>query len=354
MAVKVKAYASKTKKSLLEPYVVIRRDLRPLDVKIRIDYCGICHSDLHQINNDWGLSVYPTIPGHEVIGHVEDVGKGVTKYSKGDLVGVGCMVDSCQHCRQCKRGDEQFCESGAVMTYGSKDVDGSITSGGYSEGIVVNEKFVLRIPANLDPAGAAPLLCAGITTYAPLRQFGAGPGKKVAVLGLGGLGHMALKLAHAMGAEVSLFSRSIKKADDAKRLGAHRVVVSTDSNQMAEVQGYFDVIIDTIPYDHDVNEYLQVLAPRGALAIVGYVGRLGTKLSTVPLVMKQKIISGSMIGGIPLTQEVLDFCGEHGITSDIELISIQDVNDAFKRLLAGDVKYRFVIDISSLRSKFRL
>lgn len=348
MPTTVKAYASQDVKAALGPLEITRRDLHPDDVKIKVAYCGICHSDLHQVNSDWGLSIYPIVPGHEVIGYVEETGKDVKKYKKGDLVGVGCMVDSCQSCRQCKRGDEQFCEKGMVSTYNAKDASGAVTYGGYSKEIVTREAFVLKVPDNLDPAAAAPLLCAGITTYAPLKQFNAGPGKRVAVLGLGGLGHMALKLAHTMGAEVSLFSRSLSKAEDAKRLGANRIVVSSDPKQMEEAQGYFDIIIDTIPYDHDITEYLKVLAPNGAISIVGYIGELQNKVSTVPLVMQQKVISGSLIGGIPLTQEVLDFCGKHGVTSDIELIKIQDINKAYERLLAGDVKYRFVIDISSL------
>ena len=344
----VNAYASKEAKAPLGPFEITRRDLRPDDVKIKITYCGICHSDLHQVNNDWGGAKYPIVPGHEIIGHVQAVGDNVTKHKEGDLVGVGCMVNSCRHCRECEKGDEQFCENGKASTYSSKDIDGTITYGGYSQEIVVTEYFVLKIPDNLDPAGAAPLLCAGVTTYAPLKQFAAGPGKRVAVLGLGGLGHMALKLAHAMGAEVSLFSRSLKKADDAKRLGAHRIVISSDPKEMEKVRGYFDIVIDTIPYDHDINTYLNVLAPNGAVSIVGYIGVLENKISTGPLVGQQKIISGSFIGGIPITQEVLDFCGKHGITSDIEMIKIQEINEAYARLLKGDVKYRFVIDNSSL------
>ena len=344
----VKAYASKEEKAPLGPFEITRRDLRPDDVKIKITYCGICHSDLHQVNNDWGGSSYPMVPGHEIIGHVQAVGDKVTKYKKGDLVGVGCMVNTCRHCRECEKGDEQFCEKGQISTYNAKDIDGSETYGGYSQEIVVTEYFVLKVPDNLDPAGAAPLLCAGVTTYAPLKQYGAGPGKRVAVLGLGGLGHVALKIAHAMGAEVSLFSRSLNKAEDAKRLGAHRIVVSSDPKEMEAAQGYFDIVIDTIPYDHDINTYLNVLAPTGALCIVGYIGVLENRVITGPLVGQQKTISGSLIGGIPITQEALNFCGKHGITSDIELIKIQDINEAYARLLKGDVKYRFVIDNSSL------
>ena len=343
----VKAYASKEVKAPLGPYEITRRDLRPDDVKIKITYCGICHSDLHEVNNDWGGAKYPIVPGHEIIGHVQAVGDKVTKYKKGDLVGVGCMVNSCRHCKQCKKGDEQFCKK-QVGTYSSDDIDGTITYGGYSQEVVVTEHFVLKVPDNLDPAGAAPLLCAGVTTYAPLKQFGAGPGKTVAVIGLGGLGYMAIKLAHAMGAEVSLISRSLNKAEDAKRLGVHSIVVSSDPKEMEKVEGYFDIVIDTIPYDHDINTYLSVLAPNGAVSIVGYFGVLENKVNTTPLVEQQKIISGSLIGGIPITQEVLDFCGKHGITCEIEMIKIQEINEAYARLLKGDVKYRFVIDNSSL------
>jgi uncharacterized zinc-type alcohol dehydrogenase-like protein len=319
-------------------------------VEIEILYCGVCHSDLHTARNDWGGTAYPVVPGHEIIGRVIQVGRNVSRFRVGDSVGVGCMVDSCQHCASCEKGDEQYCENGATFTYNSIDPhDKMPTYGGYSEKIVVSEKFVLKIPVGLDLKGAAPLLCAGITTWSPLQHWKVGKGSKVAVIGLGGLGHMALKLAKAMGADVALFTRSTNKVQDARRLGADKIVLSTDTAQMVSVKGQFDLIIDTVPNIHDVNPYIPTLAINGTLVLVGYLGGLEPVLHTVPMIMGRKSVAGSVIGGIPATQEMLDFCGKHGITSDIEVIKIQDINNAYERLLKSDVKYRFVIDMASLK-----
>ena len=330
----------------------MRRDPRENDVVIDIDFAGVCHSDLHSVRNDWGGAKYPLVPGHEIIGRVTAVGSAVTRFQVGDRVGVGCMVDSCQHCQPCAKGLEQYCENGLTGTYNDVDrIDGTPTYGGYSEHIVVSDKFVVKVPENLDPAAAAPLLCAGITTWSPLRHWDVGEGSKVAVVGLGGLGHMALKLAKALGADVTLFSRSPGKEEDARRLGADRVVISTDPAQMEAVRGQFDLIIDTVPYVHALNPYIATLALSGTLVLVGYLGRLEEMLNTVPLVLGRKSVAGSIIGGIAETQEMLDFCGKHNITSDIETIDIQSINDAYERMLKSDVKYRFVIDIASLREK---
>jgi uncharacterized zinc-type alcohol dehydrogenase-like protein len=319
-------------------------------VAIDILYCGVCHSDLHTARNDWGGTSYPVVPGHEIIGRIVEVGSEVSRFKIGDNVGVGCMVDSCQHCASCEKGDEQYCENGATFTYNSIDPhDKMPTYGGYSEKIVVSEKFVLKIPDGLDLKGAAPLLCAGITTWSPLRHWKVGNESKVAVIGLGGLGHMALKLAKAMGADVALFTRSTNKVQDAHRLGADKVVLSTVTAQMASVKNQFDLIIDTVPNVHDVNPYIPTLSINGTLVLVGYLGALDPLLNTVPMIMGRKSVAGSVIGGIPTTQEMLDFCGKHGITSDIEVIKIQDINNAYERLLKSDVKYRFVIDMASLK-----
>jgi len=317
---------------------------------IDILFCGVCHSDLHQAHNDWGGSIYPMVPGHEIIGRVVGVGSQVTRFKLGDPVGIGCMVDSCQHCTPCKKGLEQYCEEVATFTYNSIDRhDNTPTYGGYSDKIVVSDKFVVKIPEGLDMKGAAPLLCAGITTYSPLRHWQVSKGSNVAVIGLGGLGHMALKLAKAMGADVTLFTRSPGKEEDARRLGADKVVLSTDQSQMASVNGQFDLIIDTVPNVHDLNPYLPSLALDGTLVLVGYLGGLEPMLNTVPLILGRKSVAGSVIGGIAETQEMLDFCGKHNITSDIEEIKIQDINAAYQRMLKSDVKYRFVIDMASLK-----
>jgi Zn-dependent alcohol dehydrogenases len=348
MPISVTGYAAHSPTSALVPHRFERRDPRPDDVVIEIAYCGVCHSDLHTARNDWGNALYPVVPGHEIIGHVTEIGPAVTRFKKGDAVGVGCLVDSDRSCEPCNHGQEQYCEH-KVFTYSSIDPkDGSITQGGYSKRIVVSDRFVLKMPAGLDLKGAAPLLCAGITTYSPLRFWGVAAGDKVAVTGLGGLGHMAIKLAKAMGAEVTLFSRSPGKESDAKRLGADRVVISSDASQMAAVRDSFSLIIDTVPYDHDLNPYIPTLATDGTLVLVGYLGPLGTALNTAPLVLERKAVAGSLIGGLPETQEMLDFCAEHGITADVEVIPMDAINAAYERMLKSDVKYRFVIDMTSL------
>ncbi|SUU00973.1 NAD(P)-dependent alcohol dehydrogenase [Actinobacillus genomosp. 1] len=350
MTFQVKSFAALDPKTPLVKHIIERRDIRQDDVEIDILYCGVCHSDLHMAKNDWGFSTYPIVPGHEIVGRVSKVGKDVTKFKVGDLVGVGCMVDSCQHCEPCRHGLEQYCENGRIDTYGAVDPkDGMTTFGGYSEKIVVTEKFVLSVPETLDTKAVAPLLCAGITTWSPLRHWNVGKGTKVAVVGLGGLGHMALKLANALGADVTLFSRSAGKEADAFRLGAHKVVISTDEAQMAQVANTFDVIIDTVPYQHDLKPYINTLTLNGTIVLVGLVGDLEPSISTVPLIMGRRSVAGSLIGGIKETQEMLDFCGEHGITSDVEMIDIQNINQAYERMLKSDVKYRFVIDMQSLK-----
>ena len=351
MSMNVLAYAARSAEDRLAPFRFDRRELRPDDVAIDILYCGVCHSDLHTARNDWGWTTYPVVPGHEIIGRVAVVGPDVTRVRVGDAVGVGCMVDSCRHCGPCTKGEEQYCDEGATYTYGGSDRhDHTVTHGGYSEKIVVSEAFVLRVPEGLDLKGAAPLLCAGITTWSPLRHWGAGPGSRVAVIGLGGLGHMGLKLAKGLGAEVTLFTRSQGKEQDARRLGADHVVLSTDGAQMAEVRGRFDLILDTVPYLHDLNPYLQTLATGGTLVLVGYLGPVEPFLDSTPMVLGRKSVAGSLIGGIAQTQELLDFCGRNGITSDVEVIRMQDINEAYERLLKSDVKYRFVIDMASLKA----
>ncbi len=350
MTMNVLGFAAHSSREALTPYRFERRDPRTDDVVIDILYCGVCHSDLHQVRDDWGGSAYPLVPGHEIIGRVVRVGPDVNRFRQGDLVGVGCMVDSCQHCSACQSGLEQYCEESPTYTYNSVDRhDHTHTFGGYSEKIVVSDKFVLNIPDGLDLKGAAPLLCAGITTWSPLRHWNIGKGSNVAVIGLGGLGHMALKLAKALGADVTLFTRSPKKEQDARRLGADNVVLSTESAQMNAVKGQFELIIDTVPSVHDLNPYMPALSLDGTLVLVGFLGGIEPLLSTVPLIMGRKSVAGSVIGGIAETQEMLDFCGKHGITSDIEVIRIQDINDAYERLLKNDVKYRFVIDMTSLK-----
>jgi len=352
MTLNVLGYAAQSPTSELAPFPFERRDPRPDDVVIDILFCGVCHSDLHTTRNDWGWTTYPIVPGHEIIGRVRSVGAAVTRFKAGDAVGVGCLVDSCRHCKPCEHGEEQYCQNGFTGTYGGTDRhDGRPTQGGYSDQMVVSDRFVLKVPAGLDLKGAAPLLCAGITTWSPLRHWKAGPGSQVAVVGLGGLGHMGLKLAKALGAEVTLFTRSQGKEADARRLGADRVVLSTDPAQMASAAGRFDLIVDTVPYVHDLNPYVPTLATDGTLVLVGYLGGLEPMLNTVPMVLDRKSVAGSLIGGIAETQELLDFCGEHGITSDVEVIRMQDINGAYERLLKSDVKYRFVIDMASLKAK---
>lgn len=346
----IQAYAARSSDTNLVPFSIERRALRPDDVEIDILFCGVCHSDVHHVRNDWGGEEYPIVPGHEIVGRVARVGLEVTRFTTGNLVGVGCLVDSCNTCDACAHDHEQYCDDN-TLTYADDDRrDGMRTYGGYAENIVVTEKFVLNIPEGLDLAGAAPLLCAGITSYSPLRRWNAGPGKKVAVVGLGGLGHMALKLAKAMGADVTLFSRSRGKEEDARRLGADQVVISTDEAEMSAVAGRFDLIIDTVPYNHDVNPYVATLAADGAIVLVGYLGPLDPTLNSAPMVYRGKSLAGSLIGGLKETQAMLDFCGEHGIVSDVEVIDIKGINKAYERMLKSDVKYRFVIDLASLKA----
>lgn len=351
MTMNVLGYAAVSPTADLAPYRFDRRDPRPDDVVIEILYCGVCHSDLHTARNDWGWSSYPIVPGHEIIGRVREVGPAVTRFKVGDAVGVGCMVDSCRHCAPCEKGTEQYCAEGSTYTYGGTDRhDHQLTQGGYSEAIVVSDRFVLKVPDGLDLKGAAPLLCAGITTWSPLRHWEVGKDSQVAITGLGGLGHMGLKLAKKLGAEVSLFTRSKGKEADALRLGADRIGGEDDPAQMASVKGRFDLIIDTVPYVHDLNPYLPTLATDGALVLVGYLGGLEPMLDTTSMVLGRKTVAGSLIGGIAETQELLDFCGEHGIVSDVEVVRMQDINSAYARLLKGEVKYRFVIDMASLKA----
>ncbi|HSD08253.1 NAD(P)-dependent alcohol dehydrogenase [Flavobacterium sp.] len=347
---KVKAYGTETAEAPLEQMEIQRRDLTAKDIEIEILYCGVCHSDLHTARNDWGFTTYPAVPGHEIVGKVTKVGDAVTKLKVGDFAAVGCLVDSCQTCDNCKHDLEQYCLNGWVGTYNGQDKYlGGPTLGGYSEKIVVDEHFVLKIPANLDLAATAPLLCAGITTWSPLRHWKVGKGSKVAVVGLGGLGHMAIKLAKGLGADVTLFSRSPDKEKDAFKLGADAVVISTDDSHMNSVIGKFDLIIDTVPYVHDINPYVGTLNVNGTIVLVGYLGPLDPFLHSVPLIMGRKSVAGSLIGGIAETQEMLDFCGEHNIVSEIELIKMQDINEAYERMLKSDVRYRFVIDMASLK-----
>ena len=345
----IKAYGTQAADASLQPMDIQRREITPTDVEIEILYCGVCHSDLHTARNDWGSTVYPAVPGHEIVGRVTRVGNEVTRIKVGDLAAVGCLVDSCRTCNSCQQDLEQFCLTGSTGTYNSVDKHlGGRTFGGYSQKMVVTEHFVLKVPSNLDLAAVAPLLCAGITTWSPLRHWKVGKHSKVAVVGLGGLGHMAIKLAKGLGAEVSLFTRSAGKEQDAFDLGADKVILSTQKDQMKEVRGKFDLIIDTVPYVHDVNPYVATLGISGTLVLVGYLGPLDPLLNTAPLVLGRKSVAGSLIGGIAETQEMLDFCGEHNIVSEIELIKIQDINEAYERMLKSDVRYRFVIDMASL------
>ncbi|QLD32300.1 NAD(P)-dependent alcohol dehydrogenase [Mannheimia varigena] len=352
MTYPVKSYAAFSATTDLEPHSFERRELREDDVLIDILYCGVCHSDLHTARNDWGWThTYPIVPGHEIIGRVTKVGSKANKFQIGDLVGVGCMVDSCRTCSPCQQGLEQYCENGNTGTYGSHDrFDGTLTQGGYSTGVVVSEDFVLKVSEKLDTKAVAPLLCAGITTYSPLRHWNVQKGSKVGVIGLGGLGHMAVKLAAAMGAEVTLFTRSAGKSDDAFHLGASRVVLSTDEAQMQEVANTFDLIIDTVPYTHDLKPYIPTLALDGTLVLVGLLGELEQTINTVPMILGRRSIAASVIGGIKETQEMLDFCAEHNIVPDVEMIDMQDINNAYQRMLKSDVKYRFVIDMASLKA----
>ena len=346
----VKAFGTQAPEADLEQIQIERREVTAKDVEIDILYCGVCHSDLHTARNEWGGTIYPNVPGHEIVGRVSRVGDAVSKYHVGDLVGVGCMVDSCRTCESCKDGLEQYCEQGNIGTYNAPDKHLNMqTFGGYSERVVVDEDFVLRIPEHLDLAAAAPLLCAGITTYSPLRHWEVGPGKKVGIVGIGGLGHMGVKLAKAMGAEVFVITTSPSKVEDAKRLGADAVILSSDEAQMEAHANSLHFILDCVSAQHDINAYLSLLKRDGSLTLVG-APEHPLPVSAFSLISKRKSFSGSMIGGIAETQEMLDFCGKHQITSDIELINIQEINTAYERLLKSDVKYRFVIDMASLKN----
>lgn len=346
-----KGYAAHSAESPLRAFRFDRRDLRPDDVAIEILYCGVCHSDLHFVRDDWGMASYPVVPGHEIVGRVTAAGPKVTKYREGDIVGVGCMVDSCRHCQPCEDGLEQYCLEGFTMTYGSPDRhDDTLTQGGYSDSVVVSEPFVLRMPEGIDLKSAAPLLCAGITTYSPLKHYGVKPGHKVGVIGMGGLGHMGVKLAKALGAEVTLFTRSESKVAEARQQGADHAVVSTDEAQMEAVAGQFDFMLDTVPVQHDINPYLNALKYDGTHILVGLLEPIEPTIEALALVFKRRVLAGSLIGGIPETQEVLDFCAEHGITCDVEMLDIRNINEAYERMQRGDVKYRFVIDMATLKS----
>lgn len=345
-----RAYGAHSPSSGLAPLTIERRAPRPDDVAIEILYCGVCHTDIHFAHNDWGFTEYPLVPGHEIIGRVTATGSGVSDFRQGDIVGVGCMVDSCRECSACNDGLEQYCLEGCVVTYNGHDRhDGSTTYGGYSESIVVSERFVVRVPDALDPAAAAPLLCAGITTYSPLRHYGVRAGHRVGVVGMGGLGHMGIKFAKALGAEVTVFTRSDAKVEEARHQGADRVVVSSDRAQMKAIAGHLDFILDTVPVQHDLNPYLGALKYDGTHILVGLLEPVEPPLNAGALVAQRRVLAGSLIGGMPETQEVLDFCAEHGIACDVEMLDIGDINEAYERVQRGDVRYRFVIDMATLR-----
>jgi uncharacterized zinc-type alcohol dehydrogenase-like protein len=351
---RTKAYSAASASSTLASTTIPRRDPTDRDVQIEILFCGICHSDLHAVRNEWSefmATTYPIVPGHEIVGRVTKVGTAVTKYKPGDLAAVGCLVDSDHTCPQCKAGLENFCPN-LTLTFNSQDKHGTapVTYGGYSDSIVVDERMVLRVPANLDLAGAAPLLCAGITTYSPMRHWNVGKGKKVGVAGLGGLGHMGVKFARAFGAHVVVFTTSPDKTEDALRLGAHEVVISRNADEMKKHASSFDFILDTISAEHDINAYLNLLSRDGNLTLVGAPAK-PLPVSAFALIVARRSFSGSNIGGIPETQEMLDFCGQHNITADVEVIPIQKVNEAYERLARSDVKYRFSIDMASLKSE---
>lgn len=345
----VKSYAANSVKAPLTPYSFDRREPRAGDVVIDIHHCGICHSDIHQARDEWGGSIFPMVPGHEIAGTVVAVGSGVQKFKAGDHVGVGCMVDSCGKCEPCRAGLQPYCEKGCVFTYNSREYDGTPTMGGYSERVVVDQNFVVRIPSSLSLAGAAPLLCAGITMYSPLKHWNAGPNKRVAILGLGGLGHMGVKLAHAMGAEVTVLSHSMRKEQDARRMGADHFYSTADEETFKKQARSYDLILNTVSAEIDWNAYLNLLRLDGSMVVVGLPGS-NASIAPFMLLQNRRSVAGSMIGGIPETQEMLDFCGKHNIECDIEKIPIQDVNEAYERILKSDVRYRFVIDMESLKA----
>ncbi len=344
-----RAYAAQSPTSALAPHAIQRRAPLANDVEIDILFCGVCHSDLHFARNEWGFTEYPVVPGHEILGRVTRVGANVTKFKVGDLASVGCLVDSCRTCDCCKKGLEQYCMTGAIFTYNGEDKHlGGMTYGGYSERVVVDEKYTLRVPANLDPAAAAPLLCAGITTWSPLKHWNAGPGKKVGIVGLGGLGHMGVKFARALGAHTVLFTTSPSKVADGLRLGAHEVVISKDEAEMAKHANSFDLIIDTVSADHSLDALMALIKLDGTMCMVG-VPPSPQQIAAFSLILPRRNLAGSCIGGIAETQEMLDFCGKHNIVCDIEKIRMDEINTAYERMLKSDVKYRFVIDMASLK-----
>jgi uncharacterized zinc-type alcohol dehydrogenase-like protein len=345
---KALGYAAHNETTPLVPFTFERRAVGPHDVRLDITFAGICHSDIHQARGEWGNSLYPMVPGHEIIGRVTEVGGAVKKFKPGQLVGVGCLVDSCRTCASCKDGLEQYCETGMIGTYNARDKNGDLTFGGYSDHIVVDENFVVLVPENLDPAAAAPLLCAGITTWSPLKHWKIGKGMKVGVIGLGGLGHMGVKFASAMGAHTVMITTSPEKGNDARKLGAQDVLISKDPAAMQKHAGSFDFLLNTIPVAHDVNPYVNLLKRDGTMCIVGALAPL-PDVHAVPLILGRKAIAGSVIGGIKETQEMMDFCGQHNIVCDIETIGVTDINTAYERTVKGDVKYRFVIDMATIK-----
>jgi alcohol dehydrogenase (NADP+) len=347
MTTSASAYGAPSADAPLGPLTIERRELGPLDVRIDIQYCGICHSDIHTVRGDWGPQTYPLVPGHEIVGTVAEIGSDVSRYAIGDRVGVGCMVNSCGACTSCAADEEQYCEQGAVFTYGGQDRDGTMTQGGYSTGVVVTEDFVVRVPDGMPLDAAAPLLCAGITTYSPLKRWGAGPGKKVGVIGLGGLGHMAVKIAVALGAEVTVLSQSLSKQEDGLRLGATDYRATSDHATFQELAGSLDLIINTVSAELPLDLYMSILKLDGAMVNVGLPTE-PLKVNAFSLTHRRRALSGSLIGGIKETQEMLDFCAEHGIVSEIELIPAEQINEAWERVLASDVRYRFVIDTATL------
>lgn len=346
------AYAALSASTPMVPYSITRREPGPRDVAVEITHCGVCHSDLHFARNEWNMTQFPCVPGHEIVGKVTRVGRDVTRFAVGQRVAVGCLVDSCRTCESCRAGLENYCDTGFTMTYGSPDTSGAgpITYGGYSAAITADQDFVLRVPEALSSAGAAPLLCAGITTYSPLRKYGVGPGTRVGVVGLGGLGHMGVKLAHAMGAEVTVFTTSPGKAADAKRLGASRVVISKDAEQMKSAAGSLHFVLNTVAAPHDLNPFIQTLRRDGTMCLVGAPDRPHPPVEIFPMLFRRRAVVGSLIGGLKETQEMLDFCGAHKVESDVEVIPMSGINTAFERMLRSDVKYRFVIDMASLRA----
>ncbi len=350
MTKKTPAYGARAAKAPVAPMTIERRDAGPHDVAIEILYCGICHSDVHKVNDDWGNTNFPVVPGHEIVGRVVSRGVGASRFREGDLVGVGCLVDSCRTCPECRAGHEMFCEKGATFTFDSLEQDTKArTYGGYSASMVVDERYVLRVPKGLDPARAAPLMCAGITTYSPLRQFGCKPGEQVAVMGLGGVGHMAVKLASSMGADVAVLSSSRGKEEDAARFGAKRFVATKEPGALDALQGKFDLIVDTVSAPHDINGHLALLRNSGTMVLLGLPPNAAsaTPINAGSLIFGNKRLAGSNIGGISETQEMLDYCGEHEIVADVEVIPIQKVNDAYASMRRGDVRYRFVVDCAS-------